>query len=230
MNFSFLPALYCLVLAAEVFAALTAGSGLEYFFKPLLMPVLLVYFLSGLSRRGANAFPVAAALFFSWLGDLFLLFDKTRPGFFIYGLAAFLAAHVFYILHFWRMRKLNRVEDAPGISVFAAVAAYGLVFFAFLAPAAGALLVPIAVYSLVLMTMLAASLAAFDLKEDDFGKLCVAGALLFVLSDSLLAVNRFITPFRYAPALVMLTYGAAQLLIAAGSRRNLLEKEKRQPE
>jgi uncharacterized membrane protein YhhN len=145
MGSSLLLALYCLILAAEIFAALTPSAGLEYFFKPLLMPVLILYFLSGLPGRGPVALPVAAALFFSWLGDLFLLFDKTRPFFFVCGLTAFLAAHVFYIFYFWRMRKLNRVEGSPSRAVLFALAAYGIGFFAFLAPVSGALIVPVAI-------------------------------------------------------------------------------------
>lgn len=69
--------------------------------------------------------------------------------------------------------------------------------------------------------MLAASVAAFDFGKQSFGKICVAGTVLFLVSDSILAINRFAAAFEYAPAFGMLTYAAAQLFIAEGSLRNL---------
>jgi uncharacterized membrane protein YhhN len=84
-------------------------------------------------------------------------------------------------------------------------------------------LIPVGIYALVISTMLAASLAAFDFGKQGFGKICVGGTLLFIVSDSILAINRFAAPFEYAPAFIMLTYAAAQLLITESSLRNLKE-------
>jgi uncharacterized membrane protein YhhN len=109
----------------------------------------------------------------------------------------------------------------PNRLIFAAIAVYMLSLFAFIAPYVKNLLVPVAVYALVISTMLAASFAAFDFGKHAFGKISVAGTLLFIVSDSGLAINRFAAPFEYAPVFVMLTYALAQLLITEGSLRNL---------
>lgn len=217
-------AVYFFVLAIELFANLTGNAPLQYFSKPLLMPILLVYYAFGTRRRSPNLkCPVIFALAFSWLGDVLLLVDKRTESLFLYGLVAFLVAHLFYIFYFLRIRRANKPSQNPPALVFFGVAIYTSALFAILAPYIGSLMIPVAVYALVISAMLAASAAAFDFEKQPFGKISVAGTLLFVVSDSILAVNRFAAPFEYAPVFVMLTYGAAQFLITEGSARNLRE-------
>ena len=223
MSLTILLSAYFLILALEIFALLTGNSQLEYFSKPLLMPVLILYYALGTRNLRREKWLIIAALAFSWLGDVLLLFDKQTKSFFIYGLIAFLTAHVFYIFYFLKIRQENRIERSPNKLIFAAIAAYTLALFAFIAPNVKNLLAPVAVYALVISTMLAASVAAFDFGRQNFGKISVAGTLLFIVSDSILAINRFAAPFEYAPVFVMLTYALAQLLITEGSLRNLNE-------
>ena len=69
----------------------------EYIFKPLLMVSLGFYFVNATILRGVRQKQfVFAAIVFSLLGDIFLMFE----GYFIQGLGAFLIAHIFYILAF----------------------------------------------------------------------------------------------------------------------------------
>lgn len=226
MSFRILLLIYFSVLTIEIFAHLTRNTALQFFSKPALMVILIFYFSVNTKNLIPVKFLIVSALFSSWLGDVFLLLDRVYGSYFIYGLTAFLAAHIFYIFYFWRIRKINQTGNLPNVLVFAAIAAYILIFFVFLTPNAKNLLVPLGIYGLVISVMLAASLSAFDFRQNYFGKLCVAGTLLFVLSDSILAINRFVSPFRYAMVLIMLTYAAAQLLITEGSLRNLREIEK----
>ena len=221
MNFLILAAVYFFAVAVEIFANLAGNLRLQYFSKPSLMLILIFYFLVSARKLAAEKYLILFALLFSWLGDVLLLFDKQYKSFFIYGLAAFLVAHVFYIFYFLRIRRQNLPARLPNALIFAAIAAYTLALFAFIAPNAQSLLVPVGIYALVISAMLAASIAAFDFGRQNFGKLCVAGTLLFIVSDSILAINRFAAPFEYAPAFVMLTYAAAQLLITEGSLQNL---------
>ena len=223
MNFKILAAIYFFALAVEVFANLTGNLQLQYFSKPLLMPILIFYYAVNTKRLAAAKYPVIFALAFSWLGDVLLLLDKQTKSLFIYGLIAFLIAHIFYIFYFLKIRRLNKPEKLPNPLMLAAVAAYTFGLFLFVAPGAKDLLVPVGVYALVISTMLMASTAAFDFGKQNFGKICVAGTLLFIVSDSILAINRFAAPFEYAPVFVMLTYAIAQLLITEGSLRNLRE-------
>ena len=224
MSLTILFGAYFLMLAIELFALLTGNPQLEYFSKPSLMLILIVYYAVNTRRIASGLkYLIISALAFSWLGDVLLLLDKHTKSFFIYGLIAFLTAHIFYIFYFLKVRRVNKVEKLPNALVFAAIAVYTLSLFAFIAPFVRSLLVPIAVYALVISTMLAASIAAFDFGKQNFGKISVAGTLLFIVSDSILAINRFAAPFEYAPVFVMLTYALAQLLITEGSLRNLNE-------
>ena len=92
--------------------------------------------------------------------------------------------------------------------------AYGLAVFAILRPHLGPLLVPVLAYMLVILAM-AWRAIEYAREYPAPGSLAAAfGALLFVISDSALALNRFARPFRAAQALVLGTYFVAQWLIA----------------
>ena len=226
MSFQGLAAVYFFALAVELFANLTQNTLLQYFSKPSLMLILLVYYVFGTRRRASPLkYPVIFALAFSWLGDVLLLIDKQTGTLFVYGLAAFLAAHLFYIFYFLKIRRANNPRQLPHTLIFLGIAAYTLSLFIVLAPQVKGLLVPVGIYAVVISTMLGTSLAAFDFEKQIYGRLAVGGTLLFVVSDSILAVNRFAAPFEYAPFFVMLTYAAAQLLITESSLRNLRDLE-----
>ncbi len=221
MNFQILLIIYFFALAVEVFAHLTDNLQLQYFSKPSLMLILIFYYLINTKNLVSAKYLIISALIFSWLGDVILLLDKQSKTLFIYGLIAFLTAHIFYIFYFLQIRKTNKPEKLPHALIFVAVAVYSLTLFGSAAPHVKNLLVPIGFYALVISTMLGASFAAFDFTKQIFGKICVAGTLLFIVSDSILAINRFVAPFEYAPVFIMLTYAIAQLLITEGSLRNL---------
>jgi len=221
MNFQILPAIYFFALTVEIFAASTQNLQLQYFSKPSLMLILIFYYVINTKKLGSEKYLIIFALVFSWLGDVLLLLDKQFKTLFIYGLIAFLVAHIFYIFYFWQIRKANNPEKLPNPLIFVVVAGYSLTLFAVVAPNVQNLLIPVAIYALIISTMLGASLAAFEFGKQAFAKICVAGTLLFLLSDSILAINRFVAPFEYAPIFIMLTYAVAQLLITEGSLRNL---------
>lgn len=221
MNFQIPTAIYFLALAAEIFAQATGNARLQYFSKPSLMLVLIFYFFVNTKKASAVKYLIIGALCFSWLGDVLLLLDKQFKTLFIYGLVAFLTAHLFYIFYFLKIRRLNRVTKLPNFLILIAIAVYTVSLFLFLAPNVKNLLVPVGVYALVISTMLGASFAAFDLGKQIYGRMAVAGTLLFILSDSLLAINKFAAPFEYASVLIMLTYGLAQFFITEASVRNL---------
>ncbi len=213
--------IYFFILTVEVFALYFGRQTVQFFSKPLLMLILLVYFWVKSRKFISQKHLIMLALFFSWLGDIFLLFDKRKPQLFIFGLAAFLIAHLFYIVYFYQITAKNAVKRRLNIPAALAVTIYVVSLFALLAPNLGTLQIPVAVYTLALSMMLLASIHAFDFKNRDFAKLCVAGTLLFVMSDSLLAINRFYQPFAFAGVLIMLTYAVAQFLIIAGALKNL---------
>ncbi|HEX8289405.1 MAG TPA: lysoplasmalogenase [Pyrinomonadaceae bacterium] len=214
---------YFSALAAECFANLTANLALQFVTKPSLMLILLVYFAVKSRNLIGLKFLTVGGLAFSWFGDIILLLDKIHKNLFIFGLLAFLIAHLFYIFYFLRIRKYNQNKNSLKPIAIIAVTAYLTVFYALLFPHLGNLKIPVFIYGAIISLMLLASFHAFDFAKQNFGATCVSGAVLFVASDSLLAINRFVAPFAFASVFIMLTYGIGQFLITEGSLRNLRE-------
>lgn len=96
------------------------------------------------------------------------------------------------------------------------VIAYGIGLFYFLLPHLGDLKIPVLVYAVVICSMLLATVHIYFNVNEPSNKLYVGGALLFVVSDSLLAVNKFYHPIYLSGVLIMLTYCMAQYFIVAG--------------
>ncbi|MFK4730130.1 lysoplasmalogenase [Agromyces mediolanus] len=182
--------------------------------KALLMPALVLAVLLAAPRpRGTACWLLVAGLGFSWGGDVALSFPGD--GWFTVGLGSFLAAHLVYLALFLRLSRGSgslRLHRRRRVPIWALVV-YPLWFAGFLAllgPHTGALLVPVAAYGLALGAM--AAFAAGD------GPLLAAGGALFVVSDSVLGLGRFLPGYDFAwhDAVVMVSYLAAQGLIALG--------------
>lgn len=176
--------------------------------KLLLMPALAVAVVLALrplrEARGSATWLLLTAIVFSWGGDAAL--TVAGEWWFIVGLGSFLLAHVVYIALFLRLPTAGRRLSAWSL----AYVVWYVAFLALLAPHLGGLLAPVAVYGAVLGTM--AALAAGR------GGLIAAGGVLFVVSDSVLALGRFLPGYEFAlhDLTVMTSYLAAQGLIAWG--------------
>lgn len=210
-----LPAFFMLLLAADILLDWMHLDVWRFVTKPLLMPVLLLWFLqqSGGLRSQLRVL-IAAALVFSWLGDVLLMLEPWNSLFFMLGLGAFLLAHVFYILFFYRLLRHLQARIRSWIAIVL-LAYYGYLLY-LLTPHLEGLLWPVRVYGLVISVMLLLA-AQFAFSGIGVAGIQMAiGALLFVISDSVLAINKFYLPFPAAGPIVMLTYGLAQWLIIKG--------------
>lgn len=189
--------------------------------KPLLIPLLMVAY--HLETRPAPKLSriLLLALLFSWIGDVLLLFDKMDPVFFMGGLLGFLAAHVTYIVYFNRIRS-NRssfLKKRPVMLLAVMVYVFELLYI--LWPDLGGMRIPVLVYALVIGTMLSFALWQYGKLDEGIAVLFIAGAAFFVLSDTLLAINKFKRELPFAGILIMSTYLLAQYLLARGSARHL---------
>jgi len=184
--------------------------------KPLLMILLLVFVSIRLEKVTLEKRLVQLAIFASFLGDIFLLMDKGDSIWFIFGLVAFLIAHIFYIVLFVRIRRKNQPRRKLNFIVLILLAAYVGSFFYLLYPSLGTLKIPVIIYALVLAGMLGMAFHAFDLAKQTYGLITVMGAFLFLISDSLLALNKFYSTFFLSGVLIMFTYAIAQLFIVLG--------------
>jgi uncharacterized membrane protein YhhN len=204
--------------AAAVFIALLFEMHTLYVAaKPLLMITLLLYFLSASRGYPKWRVYVAVALVFSWAGDVFLISSDM----FIAGLVSFLVAHIFYIIAYQKTGAASGTLKPLDIIKFVL---FGGVLIWVLYPGLGDMLIPVLVYALVLLTMGvwahkrrgATSMTSFAL--------VAAGAILFVVSDSLIAVNKFAFEVPTERILVMSTYIAAQYLIVQGLLKHEVAK------
>jgi uncharacterized membrane protein YhhN len=188
---------------------------LHFIAKPLLMPaLLLLLFYTRSTIPGKNLLLIG--LFFSWLGDLFLLFEYKQPLFFIFGLTSFLTTHIFYIIYFLRIRSVHSSLLKKQPVLVALVFGYGITLVWQLFPHLGDLKLPVMLYAAVICTMLLCSLHIFKKVNKKAAGFYLVGAVAFVISDSLLAIDKFYQPFAYAGIFIMLTYCAAQYFIVCG--------------
>ncbi len=142
------------------------------------------------------------ALLFSLLGDIILEIPEHLP--FAAGLASFLIAHLLYIRCFL-MRSTTYIWWP-----FLPILIYCGSLFFWMMPGLGVLFVPVAFYVLVISTMLwSASVYAHNTRVYP----PLFGAIIFALSDSMIAINRFIADFDGARYAIIMTYWAAQFLL-----------------
>jgi uncharacterized membrane protein YhhN len=188
---------------------------LQFIAKPLLIPALLLLLLFTKSAVPGKKL-LLTGLFFSWLGDVFLLFETKNALFFIFGLASFLTTHIFYIVYFLRIRSDKTSLPKKQPVLIALVLAYGITLVWQLYPHLGNLKLPVMIYATVICSMLLCSLHVFLKVNKKAASFYLMGAVAFVISDSLLAINKFYQPFAYAGIFIMFTYCAAQFFIVTG--------------
>lgn len=203
--------LYILLLLADIGCLISGSHQARFVTKSLLMPALLLFFLVNAAPPFTSLqYLLMTALGFSWLGDMLLLWEARNPLFFITGLGAFLLAHIFYCICFEKMRRsAGSIIWWPALPLLV----YFVALLLLLTPYLGDLAWPVRVYGFCITLM---GFLAWQLKlawKSAEGNLLFWGAALFILSDSLLAINKFYESFILAGPLVMLTYGLAQLLI-----------------
>lgn len=160
--------------------------------------------------KGTAGLLLSVALAFSSLGDIFLALPNRN--FFVYGLLSFLVAHLFFIA-LWRRNwpKPLRITHLKW-GVLALLAVYVLVMMAWILPVPG-LSAAVAAYMLVLTAMV---MAAVLVRVNPFW--IGTGAILFLFSDSLIALNTFkhVVGGRWAGFLIWSTYYLAQYLMTFG--------------
>lgn len=192
--------------------------------KPLLMP-LLGGWLASQTYHDPPRFSkrtVFAGLAFATLGDIFLLFGE-QPVFFILGLLSFLFTHLSYIGAFSAITRDQKgyLRYHPGW--FVPFLAYPVVLLWILWPGIDMKLA-VSIYAVVITAMGLSVLNLYGHVKNDIFRPLMAGALFFMLSDSLLAMRKFGTAGDWAPLAVMATYIAGQFFIVKGVRDAVVVK------
>ncbi len=197
---------YFILLTFHLMGISLAYAPLSATTKPLLMPYLIVLVWNhkgGIKSRWI----LFLALLFSWIGDLFLMLSGEQH--FIFGLAAFFCAQVCYIRLFLMTSSWRPLFFLPFLC-FAALLLGGPLDGKIPPP----LQLPLYAYTGVICLMgYTASLRQPLLPG--YAAVLI-GAILFILSDSFIALNRFGGGVQGADLWIMFSYGLAQYLIASG--------------
>ncbi len=208
--------LFAFVLIVDLVAVQFNLEWLKFIFKPLIILSLIGYFLSATNTISNSLKPlIIFALLFSWAGDVLLMFESKNPLFFIVGLISFLIAHLFYVYYFHRIRISQSI--AGSVFLMIPVVIFYFVLMYILEPYLGVLKLPVRVYGVVISFMLLLALHMLKINNRSAGKLFALGALLFISSDALLAINKFYSSFPMAGLSIILTYGLAQYFIVKGA-------------
>lgn len=222
----FLIGYISIVLLDLVFGA-SGADRLRVFSKPLILISLILYFVYNGGQLPKKIFIYTLlALCFSLLGDIMLLFDHRSPSFFMLGLIAFLLAHIAYTLVF--LKQGNKAPIKRSWWVLVSLVGYGLILYIVLMDHLAALKIPVVIY---ITAILAMALTAHNRKGKVDGPSFISiliGALFFIVSDSVLAINKFLFAVPGAHLLIMGTYAAAQYMIVQGllkSRERIVIEE-----
>ncbi|MFC0605519.1 lysoplasmalogenase [Winogradskyella pulchriflava] len=206
--------LFFIIVLFELITGSTAAlQTAHYIAKPSIVISLIFLFVkTSISLPKSVKRLTLLALLFSLLGDVLLMFVDTSEHFFTFGLVAFLTAHIMYVLVFLKHRNK---EKSP-FGFIAILLIYAACLFNFLKDGLGDMLIPVIVYMIIILTM---ATTAFLRKNRvnilSYG-LVFLGALSFMISDSILALNKFYQPIPLSNISIMLTYALAQFLIILG--------------
>jgi len=195
-----------------VTAALKGNQRLVYVFKPLsTLLVIAVALLSLLAPSAQPAFTwwVIAGLVLSLGGDVALMWESNRA--FLIGLVLFLLAHVVYSIAFTVPNGFHPADLITGAVLLAVAAA----IYLYLQPGLGRMQGPVILYTLIICFMVNRAISSFfgDAFTTTQAWLLSLGAIFFMLSDIVLAVNRFRRPMK-RHRLSLYAYYLGQLLIA----------------
>jgi uncharacterized membrane protein YhhN len=212
--------LFLLMSVGEITSTLIDAPILHAVCKPSLMLTLgMYYWLTIRQHQSGLSIAVVLAILFSGAGDVLLMFQQDNPLYFMLGLGTFLTAHVFYILAYRQHRHADNAKALRGLQKIrfafpVVLAGFGLV--SILYSHLGELKAPVMVYAILLTIMVLTALFRFGRTSASSFAMVFGGAILFMISDSLLAINKFLEPLPLESFWIMTTYINAQYLIVRG--------------
>lgn len=188
---------------------------LHVFIKPLIMLSAICFLIKYLSHKIYHNWMLVAFIY-SLLGDILLLGQGINEIFFIGGLTAFFLAQTGYIIYFHRSKiagvKINRTIQ----SLQTIVIVFAIGFYLLMLPNLGLLSIPVLLYLIIIALMGVVALGRYGHVNFHAFFYTMIGAFAFILSDSLIAYNKFIDVIPFANSLTMLFYCIAQYMILRG--------------
>jgi uncharacterized membrane protein YhhN len=209
--------LLLIIVVIELAGRLFDNINLEYPVKPLIMIWMAVYFVIFRTKKSLT-FPVLLAFFFSWLGDNFLMFSGKIELFFFAGVGGFFLAQLSYIFIYTRYKEVDRkgyLKRKP-LYIIIFLLYVGGIYFILLPGLEGLMKPVILVYALSLMGMSMMALNRRGRVNPRSFRYVFAGSLLFLISDSMIAIDKFTLEIPLGGFWIMITYISAQYLIMRG--------------
>lgn len=198
--------IFLLVSILDIIGIFLDNSLLQSIFKPLIIPTLLIWYIS---KADAPNKWYMIALVFSFIGDVLLL-DKMNL--FIFGIGAFLITQVMYVFIFSKglaaSNSKNKLKSIIPFLLFYSI------LMAVLAPKLNDFLIPVVIYGIAISIFGVVALLNYLHFKKRITLTLLQGALLFIVSDSLIALNKFYEEQQLYPIIIMVTYIMAQYLIA----------------
>jgi uncharacterized membrane protein YhhN len=196
--------------------------------KPLIMLSLLGYFTwQTLKVQHRFKWWIIGAFVFSWFGDSFLMYQAIDEKYFLFGLASFFLAHVFYMIAFSIWFEDNHetplLKKNPWMGMLLFV--YAIAIFKLLEPELGALKLPVIAYIGAILGMAMFAVNRYRKVVTPSFAWIITGALAFLASDSILAYNKFVDQVPWSNLLIMSTYCFAQYAIFKGALCQLRSSE-----
>jgi len=214
---------YWMALFVDCYFIYSGQHDYRLFSKGILMLLLIFYFYSNVSSKyhTRSKILVCLALLLAWIGDILLLFPKEID--FSLGIIFFLAMHFVYCMYFLRIKPFNLKAANKLIFVILAIAVFDIAFIKLMSPYLGNYKIPVMIYIVVISAMLLFACNVFLSKRVSTlaTNFFIPGAILFIVSDGLLAYNKFYVQEEVVYMPVMLTYGYAQQLLGLGFIQHL---------
>ena len=211
-----LSVLYFLAGTAYIAFENESSQWLSAGLKGLIMPLLIIIFIINF-QNSLLSLLMLSGLVFSWAGDVILQFS------FLHGLACFLLAQVMYLFVFSLTPGKNLIFSNR-LWLIIPIALYGAGLILFMYDDLGDMKLAVIVYALVILSMFASAINRL-LKVNSISYwLVLTGAALFVISDSVLAVNKFSLKWNGSDIVIMSTYVIAQYLIITGYIRQTADR------
>ena len=177
-----------------------------YILKPLttvlilLLPIIFIKL-----KLSKYALIIILGLCFCLIGDVLLMFEHL----FIYGLASFLLGHILFTYAFTTVNGFSyNVKPLVFLILFA------IAMFFVLKDNLGQLLIPVILYIICIVIMAWQALNLYFLNSNKVYRLVAVGAILFLISDAVLAYNMFVIKFSFSELIILSTYWAAICFIA----------------
>jgi uncharacterized membrane protein YhhN len=184
---------------------LLLNEKIAFLSKPFLITTLVIVYLVAVKKPN---FWYVSALFFSFWGDVLLLFKNQ---FFVYGLASFLLAHIMYIKI--TASLIKKVSLQKGVLACLPFAVFLFSFLYLLNDNLGEMKIPVIFYGVVISSFGALSFLNYMQEKNTANLWLFLGTIIFIISDSLIALNKFNEPKEFYAISIMLTYIVAQYLI-----------------